>query len=517
MPTKKPLLQLIPDIIDHYNEYKDYLTFNLRLHRIVEGQLREEVEAALRKELISTAAYNRAKERIPPINILKKATDKLSKVYIEKPVRLADKETDMEIMQAIVREAHLDSVMTQANRIYNIHGMFAIEPYIEKRQHKFRVLGGHQFLPFSDDPVDPTRMTVMIKLLGKEKPFKADTAFDESGNKMSTQDDITEVDLLALYSDNEYLIIDEKGNPRPDMMLKMGQTTMVNPYGRIPFIVGNKSSFELVPFPNQEGLDASILIPKLLADLNFSAQFMSHSIIYTRNADLAGQEINPDAIIDLGDRSAEDGQPEIGVIKPEVDIDKVLQLVDFELRSYFASIGIKTQESGLLANGRDSSGISKAIDEGDTIAERKVQMEFFRNVESQLWGLVSDMQRVLSQVNIVEENRQFSQDFLETFRIKYAEMRAFKSDKQKLEEIQLWRDLQMMTRKQALRELRPDFTESQIDDWIFELDNEAKDNMERALENIPTLKPERNRSGQFNEGNQVAGNQDDSSGSERQA
>lgn len=506
MKTQKPLEQLIPDILEHYNKYLDLLNFNQRIYLMLEGQIREEVEQSLRREIISQSALRRALERIPPINILRKTTDKLSKVYIENPIRFADNETDQDIMANISRACNIDSVMATANRILNAQKMAALEPYIEDGKHQVRVLAGHQFLPFSDDPQNPNVMTVFIKLLGKDYVTRS-AVYDEYG-RLLEREDKREVTILALYSDDEFMIIDTGGAIRYDKMAEIGVTNTLNPFGRIPFIYIKTSTLELIPYANQEGFDISVLIPKLLTDLNYAAQFMSHSIIWSKNADLSGQEINPDAIVDLGDRSAEDGEPEIGTIDPKVDIANILALIEYEVSSYFSSVGIKTQASGMMSNGRDASGIAKAIDEGDTTSARKEQIELFRAVEKSFWDLMSRIQSVWSSMNATEENRSFGPAFSDTFRIVFAEMKPLKSQREKIEEVQLMREQKLMTRRQALRMLYPDLTESQLQDWLKELDDEAMEDAEKMLEFGISAGPERKTDGTFNDGNVAAKDQE---------
>jgi hypothetical protein len=508
MSTQKPLKEIMPDIIAHYNSYIDYIETNKRLYYIWQGQLREEVETSLRKEILSTSAFNRAIQRIPSINIIKKSVDKLSKVYIENPVRMADNETDREVMHQIAKFADLNNVMRVANEFYNLHGMFAIEPFIEEGVQSFRVLGGHQFLPYSDDPVNPMRPSVMIKILGNEQIINPANQFDDAGRKQSNEDDIRMVTVLALYSDDEFMIIDTGGNIRVDKMREQGVNSTKNPFKTIPFIYGNRSKTELVPFPNKEGLDMSILIPKLYTDLNYAAQFMSHSIIWFKNADLSNQEINPDAMVDLGERTEENGDPEIGTIEPTVDIPNILSMISNQLDMYFASIGIKTSTSASMGNGQEASGVAKSIEEGDTTSERKRQLEFFSNLEMKMWNLISAMESVWAASGILtKERRKFSEQFVESFRIIYAEMKPLKTFKQKIEEIQLLRDQKLISKKQSIRVLYPDMTDKQVDDWLTELTDEGEEELEAMMMGAPMAGPERTAAGTFNEGNQASAEQ----------
>jgi len=508
MATQKKLKDMMPEILAHYNEHIDYIESNKRLYYIWQGQLQKEVKDSLRKEIISPAAFHRAKQRIPSINIIKKAVDKLSKVYIENPVRTADEKTDVEIMHNITKFSDMNNIMRVANEFYNLHGMFAIEPFVQNGRQSFRVLGGHQFLPFSDDPVNPLNPTVMIKLLGNEIQNVA-PEFDENGNKVSNDDDIRMVTILALYSDDEFVIIDTDGKVREDKMRAMGVTNGQNPFDTIPFVYGNRSKTELIPFPNKEGLDMAILIPKLFTDLNYAAQFMSHSIIWTKNADISNQEMNPDAIVDLGERTEENGDPEIGTIEPSVDIPNILSMIASQLDMYFSSIGIKTQASASLQPGAEASGVSKAIDEGDTTAERKRQLEFFSNLEMELWAKMEIMESVWASAGILEgEGRKFSSSFVETFSIMYAEMKPLKTFKQKGEDIKLLRELEMISKKDSVKILFPEMSEKQIVEWLKGVDDEKKQALEDMMMSSPMTAVGHRNDGTFDEGNDKGVDQD---------
>ena len=75
MKTRKPLRALIPDILLYFNRYVEQLQFDLELYKMYEGQIKEKVKESLYSELFSKAAYNRAIQRIPSINIPHKVTD----------------------------------------------------------------------------------------------------------------------------------------------------------------------------------------------------------------------------------------------------------------------------------------------------------------------------------------------------------------------------------------------------------------------------------------------------------
>ena len=483
MKTSKPLRELIPDITRHYQRYRSQLEFDLRLYKMFEGQIRKEVEESLSKEMLSKTAFSRAVQRIPSINIPRKVTQKMSQVYKESPIRLTANKSDQELMESFVRDMYVNSVMNHGNHMTNLHKRSAIEIYMENGKQKSRILPAHQALPYSDSKVSPNEPTVWIKILGMEEK-RRDTVTDENGRRTTTEDQITLVEILALYSEDEFMIIDTDGSVRTDKMAEMGATSTVNPFGVMPFIAVNKTPTELIPFPNQSLFDIGVLIPKLLTDLNYSAQFLTHSIVWTKNADLKGAEINPDAYIDLGDDKTEaegGGSPQLGVTTPETDIEGILALIEFQMSTFLSTEGIKSGSLGQMQGGAEASGISKIMDESDATDIRKTQTELFRIVEHEYWEKFAKIQKVWSAAGVVEEKKVFSDSFVDTLAIKFAEMKPLESDKQKFEKIKIGRDLKLLTKKQALQELFPNLSEEQLQKRLDELSDELSKEKEEMM------------------------------------
>lgn len=473
MKTKKPLRQLIPEIKLAFERFQSQLQFDYELYQMHEGQIKKKVEESLALEIISTSAYKRAIQRIPSINIPRKVTDKLSKVYAEAPNRFAKK--DKQLVEDFADLLHLNAVFNHANKMANLNKRCAIEIYQSEGKQKARVLNAHQFFVFSDSPTEPNKPTVFCKLLGREKEINVvEQTVSRDGTKETTQEEVTLVDILAIYSEDEILIIDSGGRVREDKMKEMGIKSDRNPFGTIPFVYVNKSMTELMPYPNQTAYDMAILVPKLLTDLNYSAQFLSHSLIYTINADIEGAEINPDGVVNLGDGNAQEGMPEIGTIDPKTDIDGILKMIEFEMGMYLTTEGMKTGSIGQLEAGSASSGISKIIDESDATETRKAQTELFRWVESKFWKKFSTMQDVWSKNNIVEKKDTFAADFMDSFSVKFAEIKPLESEKEKYDKIKVARDLKLITKKQALKELYPNLPEDQLDKRLEELEEELK-------------------------------------------
>jgi hypothetical protein len=463
MPTQRPLRDMVPDIVKHIRNHADYLSYNNRLFLVHEGQLRSEIEKSLRKELKSDSAYAKAKQRVPSINLLVRIIDKLSRVYSEPVIRTAPK--DQALVQFYERTACISEKLSSANRMYNLHKAVALEPFVQDGYPYIRVLPAHQFLVYSDDPINPLRPTVFIKLMGTDRnvPFT-----DQDGRKV-LQDEVREVQKYYIYSDNEILIIDSEGQVRND---RMGQAGLdgVNPLGRIPFVYINRSDFRLIPVPDTDTLENTILIPKLLADLNYAVQFQSHSIIVATDLDVpADAERNPDVIWELKSTD-ETRQGRMEAIKPTVDIEQVISLIKTTLSIWLEARNIKAGDMGQVAPGDAASGVARIIDEADATQDRMIQCGRFADAERDLWDLLSTVHNYWVDTKQIESGAKFGDDF--DLSVRFGEQKPVVSDREKMEVIALKRANKLMTRRQAVREMCPHFTEQEVDKYVKELEEE---------------------------------------------
>jgi len=232
-------------------------------------------------------------------------------------------------------------------------------------------------------------------------------------------------------------------------------------------------------------LDTAILIPKLLTDLNYAVQFQSHSILWVKNAEIGNQEINPDTVVDLGIAGEGDKDAEIGVIQPEVNIDGVLAMVEFELNGYFSSIGIKTSSMNGLKSGREVSGIAKAIDEGDVTLVRRKNIEFFKKEEKLFWQKVEIIQNTwVSEGRLRRETRKFSKHMTDSLKVIFGETKVMETVQDKVLKIQSQDQLGVITREDIIREFNPDFSDAQVKKRLDNVKKEQKEKMDLVMGEI---------------------------------
>ncbi len=428
---------------------------------IYEGNLKEYIEASMQKEF-NPNAFQAAKERIIPINILKRTTDKLAKVYSQGVERSAALKSDDLLINEYEELLDLNVQMSKSDSMYNLLRSVAFEPYLKEGVPHLRILTPNQFTVWSGDYYDKTNPTVFIKFMGSERR-----------NEMVDENEISrDVNVYVLYDDTEFVEVDSDG------IILSRQNHDV---GRIPFTYMNLSISKLVPNPDRDSLCTVVVIPKLMSDLNYASKYLSHGIRYGIDIDVSNLEGNPDSFLELRSTDKEGAQPQIGVLAPSVDIDKVITLVKEELLMYLESRSLKVSSSGGFDN--SASGFAKLIDNADVTDVRKENMHSFKAAEMDLWNLISikhNMWVTNEELDVAKVNRLFSNDF--KISIKYGDLAPVIDPQEKRDDLKFRLENKLITQERAVRQANPDLTKEEQDILLEELALEKEQNAELAVD-----------------------------------
>jgi len=442
------------EIKKYIEDKQDFLAHNKELFDILEGELLPRCKQALRKQVISDRAYNVASLFIPPINIIKRLIDKLTVIYSDPPIRSAENAND-QILIDYYSET-VNSAFAEANRFFNSMKTAAIEPFLDNGMPKVRVISGHQCLAKSSDPINPLRMTEFIKSMGSYT--------DSMGNK--TQ-------LYFVYSEESFVAMDSYGKQIEEYSMEGDE----NPLGIIPQTYIKRSKNLLVPKCDSDLYQMGILIPCMIANLNYACHMQGHSIIYGIDLDNSSSlEINPDAMW-LLQSSVGGVKPEVGVIKPQVDISEVWSSISAQLQLWFESRGIRPGEASGSQN--SLSGVALMIKEMDATNDIKAQVTYFKEAEYDFWEKLSIQHNFWVDSGMITDMPKFSPDFIPT--IEFQEHKAYE-DKDKILDSQIKMINELLTsRKRARQVVHSDLSLEQIEEIEMEIAQENSYAQERSI------------------------------------
>ena len=146
--VESSLIDKIDILLDHINSHANYIDHNKILFDIFNGNLSEHILKDLEATL-SPNYFQQMKERIIPINILRRLMDKLSKVYIGEPVRsvTSGNDEDKKLLDFYIKTFEMDKKGNYADEYSNMFKGYAFEPFLHKGKPRLRTLPYDKFLP----------------------------------------------------------------------------------------------------------------------------------------------------------------------------------------------------------------------------------------------------------------------------------------------------------------------------------------------------------------------------------
>jgi hypothetical protein len=352
--------------LDYIKENKKFIDGNAERLDIYEGNLLPYVLEVM-KDTLSDNYFNQIKNRTVPINVLSRIIDKLSKVYINAPLRKDD--NYQEFIDKISYDASVDLTMSQADEFSHLFKCYALEPFLDEGKACLRVIPADRFLVIGEDDKNPMKMTTFIKFVGT-------VGYGDESKK-----------LFHAYTKDEFIPFTEDGNIYfPDLDGNDG----VNVYGVIPFVYGNRSKTAIIPTLDSDIVQLTKMIPVMLSDMAGAIMFQCFTIIYGINVKSANLVMSPNAFWDIKSDQRSDDKPSIGTINPTADVEKVLSFIKQTFAFWLETKGVRIGSMNSIDAG-NVSGIAKIIDEMDVYEIKKQQINYFKKEEKQLWDLMKVM------------------------------------------------------------------------------------------------------------------------------
>ncbi len=443
--------------VELMKDHEAELNFKAELIEIYEGDLYSSVKNKILQDFtnrktgeVSTAAYE-VLSRLAPINILTRLIDKLSIIYQQVPVRSVQggKNSDADLLDWYETEMQINEAMNQANEFFNLFKSCLVYPYVHQGVPKLRTIKNSEFVVISTDKINPMQPTELGIRWGK----------DSDDVKLYMQ-----VDAFGVR------IVDEKHNVRPEF-LPHDNPEGINPFGVLPYVYLNRSKNQLLPKADRDIYFMTLLMPVMFSDLNFAVKYQSFATIYTVDVDTADIKLNPNSLLELKSDPDSEKTPQIGTIKPQVDIDQVTNLIKNQFALWLNTRGVRPGAVGQLTPDNFASGISKMIDEMDTFEDRIKQVSIFSRGETMLWDLIQNyLHPVWVQQGAIENRQLFTPgSSVET---------AFKEQVPNTTRGDTVADLKaevsagFLSRRRAIKKLNPQMSDDEIDELIAEIDGE---------------------------------------------
>jgi len=353
-----------------------------------------------------------------------------------------------------------------------------------------RVLGGHEFIPYSDDPVNPANPTVMVKFMytypnDKAKYRRGLKATQQKVNtygkkSLNARQEWDEVNRFHFISDKEFYIVDVSsgGKTRGQYEIVAHETNGINPYGVMTIKMLSLSNREIIPYPDSSLKRMSILLPMLYTDLNYAIEFLSRSIVYGIDIEIQDAQANPDAIMMIDSLDKEGANPTIGTIEPKVQIPETLNLIASEYQLWLHTLDLKASQSIGSNNVQDvASGVSKYIDQADVVELMKKQSKMYKNFEKEVWEMI----KFIHNAKAVEFRKGlFSRDMKVS--VEYIPEKPMEDESSKIAKLKAKLAAGFTSYRRALIEANPHLDDQGIEALMLEIEQEKEMRLKRQQE-----------------------------------
>jgi hypothetical protein len=451
-------------LVNHIKDHAPVNQHNRKMLCILEGDLLKFVEAHLATEL-SGQSLEDALSRVAPINFFRRIIDKLSKIYQQQPQRriVDGTDKDQELLDWYIQKMQFDANMNVGNEFFNTFKTNLNQIFLNVDGNPdLRPIQNDMFWIWSDNKIDRTRPTHIILPFGMQTVSKIDQ-YKRIYQK--------QVDIFRVYTDEQIRILDSEGDWHTDP----NNPEAINPFGTIGnFMYVNRSKHRLNPPIDSDSFRMSVLLPVLISDLNFAVKYLAFSIVYGIDVDDENLKRSPNAFWHLKSDPTSDTKPEVGQIKPQIDIEAAMQLIISQLSMWLNSKNIRPGSVSDISAENMVSGISKLVDEMDTSDERKKQVESYKAAEEKFW--LDVMHKVhpvwVQNGEIANEGRfLFSQNA--KVEVSFPEQLPLMSRASLVDSITKELQAGLISRVTAISKLNPDWSDMRIEEEIASIDGGA--------------------------------------------
>lgn len=434
---------------DRKEEHDKYMLYH--------GSVKAVVKRAIVSEFKRKETIHELMNRLVSLNIMKKVVDKLAGVYKEAPIRsvVSEDKDEQAFLESLEDSFDMNMIMKEANRDFKRSKRALIEIFKDdNNKPSLRVIPPHSYRPFAIRKKKLSEPNAIVKIEEKR---------------------------LIVWSDESYFITDRKGVVLKDAMAKLENEDATNDYGVLPFVYINDSSSLTVPIQDDDLLGISIVIPLLLTDLLFGLKYQCWSVLWT--VGVKGDiDFNPNSIVHL-DFGEEGEEPSINQLKPDIDSDKMLSVILSIMSLLLTTKNLKVENlDSNLSVQNAASGLSKMLDNAESVEDKKDQQAFFLKAEREIFDKYRIIHNTWKSAGTIHKD--FDQDLSDDFEVDTTlrEPTPIISEEQKVKTSKSKIDARLSSIRRELKNVHPNLDDGKIEDLYKEIMDEV-----RSMNSTPRL------------------------------
>jgi hypothetical protein len=307
---------------------------------------------------------------------------------------------------------------------------------------------------------------------------KSDYVSSDNANQVIGDKDDYEKSLerYITWDKEKNFVFDGNGN--------MVGEVLPNPINELPFIdVSGGKDFEYFVRCGQPLIDFTIQYNGALSDLAqlVKMQAFGQAVLATSKDLMPSQlTIGVNKVIHLPIDPNSPVQPKFEFVTAQPDVSGSLSAVENLLSNFLSSRGLDPKlVNGKAETSKYNSGIDRLLSMISDLEASKQDVEVFREVEQKLYELLKAWSRATFGTDgqilsfIIPEDSEIV--------VKYYEPTMIQSEKEKLENLQLKKELGLVSKKMMIKEYY-DMNDDQADEKLEEIESEVEDMISDNME-----------------------------------
>ena len=518
--------KVIDEMIDN-QENLDRRTANLRKHEIYRDKNAKWVIAALHHEEFDPAVRCQMENRVSDISICRKIINKLAVTYNTGVVRTVEDQNSQESINALEGEMDINTAMKKVDRYRQLFSNAMLHPVPVKNTRQSNLSGTPKYdlklkvlSPWEydviEDPNDLTKPQVVIlsdfperfrsqgasdRGAAGKRPFpgailtegdRIDQAIADSPSDKGVDDDKRE---FIWWSDNWHFTTNSQGLiinvPFPE---KTGVDQIRNPIGYLPFT--NVTRDQDCHFWAQGGDDVpdiSILINKIMTDINFITYLQGWGQLVISGKDIPNKLTGGPGKAFVFQQKDGDPTPQVFYATSNPPIAAWLETAKAQLAMLLSTNNLSVRQ---IATNLDvstaASGIALMIENSELLGNTEDLQQLYRDKEPEMWEIIRRWHEFYWDRKALTEDFQSINKFVDSdVKLHWPRMRTPITEREKLEEIKLRKELKISTPIELLQKDDPDLTDSEAEEKLKELEAIKEENVAKfGMPPVPTPKDE---------------------------
>lgn len=447
------------------------------------------------------------------ISVARKVIDKLARVYSNGVKRTVEKdEKATEAVENIAKIMSFNTRMKTANRYLRAHKNVMVGVLPVSYEENEQVLYGLQL-----QVLEPYLYDVVEHEQDREKPmFVILSHYDHRSGRMYSQDASAEGRSLSSPAPSK--ISDGKDSTIADAPVDQGAcedkqyvwwskyyhfTTnakgeitsgdILNPIQEMPwenFAIDQENSFWAEG--GSDIFDGCVKVNCMITNVDHIGVTQGYGQFYMKGKNLPRHiktGVNKAILMEVENK--DDPDPQIGFASSSPELQALKEQIIMYVALLLSTNNLSTRSVSTQLGGADDfpSGIAMMLDKAESIEDVADQQEIFREKEPKLFDKIKRWQDVYKE-SLTDDFKKYMLPDEMVLNLKFGDARTIMSEKEKLENIKMRKDLGINTMIELLMMDDQSLTEKQAEDRLKKLLEEKIENQLRAQENMGQNKPE---------------------------